>query len=977
MRPRVMRRLLSILLLSTSLQPLTARADDLADEADLQFDLGTKSYRRGDYTAALEHFLASNRLVPNPNAAFNIARTYERLGKFPEAFRNYDSALSAETDPKARLTIQNDLDRIRPQVSLLEVITDPPGATIYLDRKDLGPRGSTPRTLALQPGHYRVIVELENHNLSVLDADVTQRGHTAKVSLNLSPLRGLVRFQGQSGLLVHAGASDSKAECVTPCDLRLDVGEQPIHLSRRGFAPSDITVVVDAERTRDIRPKLTALAGSLVVNTDEPGARIEVDDRIVGFSPSITNVNAGRHKVTVSLSGYRVETKDVEIVPNRDTKLELELTREESVQAVSRRTQTVENAPSSVSIVSRQEITGLAYPTIAEALKGRPGVYFTDDRAYVGIGIRGLGRLGSYGNRVLVLQDGIATNDDWIGSAFVGYDAMSDLGDVERIELVRGPGSVVYGTAAFSGVVNVVTRDVTRTSFETAVDSGYANVARARGRANYVLGPHTTFWTSVAAVSSQGSDFFIPEYSAVTPPNGTPGLAKDLDGFHAGTLRGRLRSRWLTASWFLHSHTKHYPGAQFDTIFGDPRGQQTDTRGFFELKAEPTISNSLNSLSRIYLNRYVFSGQYPHVADKGGFEVDAFRGHWAGAEQRFTAQLARKTSVAFGGEFQWHFDVVETTHTNVGYVLNDAGNNSKPFTVAASYVSLDGEIAKNTNVSLGTRLDHYSTFGSSVNPRLALMVKPWSHGNFKFMMGRAFRAPSVYELYYNDGGATQIPNPTLNPETIYSGEVEYAHQISPTVAATFSTWINAVHDLIDMQTVPDNANVSQFVNTATPIAVIGSDLSLRRDWRQGWMLEANYGLERAEFLRSQSNSDLVLLRGLGGGRHVSNVPAQNIALRAFMPILERRLLLGTRFTFVDQRWTRYEAETAEHQRMTNAALLWDVVLSGREERTSIGYYIGVYNIFDWRYSLPVGFEFGQTSMPQLGRSIVAGMSYRL
>ena len=974
MPAEAMRRLLSTLLFALSLQPQTARADDLADEADLQFEIGAKSYRRADYVAALEHFLASNRLVPNANVAFNIARTYERLGQFPEAFRNYDAALNAETNTQARLTIQQDLDRIRPQVALLEVITDPPGATIYLDRKDLGPRGSAPRILALVPGVYKVIAELENHNPAYLEANVDRKGHTTKVSLALSPLRGQVRLKGGAGVLAQAGGLDSKVECVSPCELDLPVGEQTIYLSRKGYASSRVVVSVDSDRVRDIEAELTALAGSLVVHTDEPGARIEIDGRIVGFSPSITNVAAGAHYLSVTLPGYRAESRKIEVLPNRDTKLELELTREESVTAASRRTQSVEDAPSSVSLVSRQEIVGLAYPTIAEALKGRPGVYFSDDRAYVGIGIRGLGRLGSYGNRVLVLQDGMATNDNWIGSAFVGYDAMTDLGDVERIELVRGPGSVVYGTSAFSGVVNVVTRDVTRTSFETAVDSSYANVARARARANYVLGKHTTLWTSIAASNSQGSEYFIPEYSNVTPPNGMAGVVRDSDGFHTGTLRGRLQSNWLTATWFLHNHTKHYPGAQFETLFGDPRSQQSDSRGFIELKAEPALSSSLNSLSRIYLNRYAFSGQYPHEAALGGFEVDTFHGHWAGAEQRFTHQLTKRTTLAIGGEFQWHFDVSEKTHTNQGYV-DDSGDSSKPFTVAAAYVSLDGEIVRHTRVSIGTRVDHYSTFGSSVSPRLAVMHRPWKDGNFKFITGRAFRAPSVYELYYNDGGATQIANPRLLPETIYSAEIEYTHQVSPTVLITASTWGNSVHDLIDTQIT--GGNQSQYVNTSNPVAVVGTDLSMRRDWRQGWMVEANYGLEHAAFLRSQSVADLLSFNQMATPHPVSNVPRQNIALRGFAPILERRLLLGTRFTFIDRRWTRYEPKSEQPQRTTEAAILWDIVLSGHEDRTGIGYHVGVYNLFDWRYALPVGVEFKQVSMRQLGRSVVAGMSWQL
>ena len=652
--------------------------------------LGTTSYRKGDYRTALEHFLASNRLVPNPNVAFNIARTYERLGQFPEAYRAYDGALSQEVNPHSRSTIQRDIERIRPQVALLEVITDPPGATIYLDREDLGPRGTTPRVLALTPGHYRIIAELAGHKPSVMDTDIASKGHSAKLTLNLSPLRGTVRLLGSSAIHAQAATGESKAACTLPCGLSLPVGEQTILFTRPGFIDARIAVTVDPEHVRELHPVLAPSVGSLVVRTDEPGARIEVDGRIVGFSPSLTNVTAGLHQLTVSLPGYRSLNKQFVILSDRETRFELELTRDDSVTAASHRTQSVDDAPSSVSLVTNQEITGLAYPTIAEALKGRPGVYFSDDRAYVSVGIRGLGRLGSYGNRVLVMQDGMATNDNWIGSAYVGYDAMTDLGDVDRIELVRGPGSVVYGTSAFSGVINVVTRDVTHNSVETAVDSSYANVARARARGDFVLGRNTTLWTSVAAASSQGSDFFIPEFSSQTPPNGTPGEARGVDGFHTGTLRGRFQSKWFTASWFLHSQTKHYPGAQFDTIFGDPRAQQQDTRGFVELKAEPPISKFVSSLSRVYLNRYTFLGQYPHQADAGGFEVNTYHGHWAGAEQRVSYHLTPRTTIAWGGEFQWHFDVAETTHTNEGFVLYDTGQHQKPFTVAASYLSLDG-----------------------------------------------------------------------------------------------------------------------------------------------------------------------------------------------------------------------------------------------------------------------------------------------
>src|SRR4051812_15323955 len=73
-----------------------AWADGVADEADLQFTIGADAYTKGDFTGALEHFLASNRLVANRNVMFNIARAYEQLGRYADAYRYYVDASRGE-----------------------------------------------------------------------------------------------------------------------------------------------------------------------------------------------------------------------------------------------------------------------------------------------------------------------------------------------------------------------------------------------------------------------------------------------------------------------------------------------------------------------------------------------------------------------------------------------------------------------------------------------------------------------------------------------------------------------------------------------------------------------------------------------------------------------------------------------------------------------------------------------------------------
>jgi outer membrane receptor protein involved in Fe transport len=936
-----------------------AHADDLADEADLKFRLGAEAYQRGDYKAALEKFLESNRLVANRNVTYNVARCYQELKQFPEAYRYFTLALRDETNADIRARIERELGSIRQNVAVLEVESQPPGATVYLERRDLGARGNAPTSLGVKPGPYVILAELPGYYPARVEVPAVVAGESRRVTLKLEAILGQVEIgETARGASVRVDDPAAPATCVAPCRLELSEGRHRLYFSRPGHHPSELEVDVTAKQQLRLRPDLAPLTGSLVVSSDEPGALVEVDGRPLGFTPLVFDTPVGRHALRLSLAGYKPIKREVTVVNGREQRVEVTLTQAEEVTAASRSTEGVDEAPSSVSIIPERELKALKYPTIVEALRGLPGVYAWNDRSYQAIGFRGLGRLGSYGNRVLVLVDGHPLNDDWLGSSYVGYDARVGLEDVERIEVVRGPGSVLYGTNAFSGVVNLVTRKPTHKGGEVGLSTAEAGVARGRVRANVTLGPDAGLWTSAAVARGAGRNFYFPELGET---------ARGADGFEAGTLEGRYYKKWFSAAWYLQSHHKRLPTGEYGTRLGDPRTEQTDSRASLELKAEQRWSKVLSTMTRLHANHYRFDGGYARAPDDGGLERDTYRGSWVGAEQRVELRPTRTVKFTVGAEGQLHVQVKESARDESGSFLDD----EHPYQVGAAYALLDVNPNERLHVSLGARLDAYSTFGRSLNPRAAVVAVPYTGGNTKLMFGRAFRAPSVYELYYNDGGFTQIQSPNVRPESIYSAEVEHSHRFSPTVSATIATFCNFARDLVSTVGQGDEADPIHYVNEGKPIATVGGELGLRRDWRQGYMLGVSYSWQRSRFLSSRSLESLLAFEESEHHRRVANSPEHLGSIKGALPILGRAVTLASRLSVESGRFDRNEhIDEDGPQTKTDAFAIWDIVVTGRETRYGFSWAAGVYNAFDWRYSLPVSAEFPQRVIPQDGRSFI-------
>lgn len=948
--------------------PGSARADDVADEADLQFRLAARRYEANDYQGALEHFLASNRLVPNKNVLFNVARTYEQLKQPADAYRYYQRALEGEPDVATQRRISEAIARIRPMVAVVRITTATPGATVYIDRKDLGARGQTPLVLALPAGKYTFLAELAGHEPAKVEATEVRVGGETDVRVPIVPLFGTLSIGGDVGAEVRETSDAAKPICTIPCVVKLPVGRRKLFVSKVGFDSAETSVDIVANTTVATRTRLDAVFGALLVSADVREALVTVDGKPQGYTPAVLTVPVGAHEVRVTKSGYETLVRQVSVKKAAQTQVEAELVQSNEVAAASRTLESAESAPASVTIISSAELRAMAYPTIAEAVRGVRGMYLSDDRSYDVVGVRGFSRPGDYGNRILVTIDGQPTNDNYAGSSLVGFDGRVDLDDVERIEVVRGPGSVLYGTGAFFGVINLVTRSrQVRTHAELAGGTALDGVGHARATGVVKLGEDAGFWSSVSVARGAGRDLYFPEYRSdprsANPeldPNGQPvdGQVRGADGFSAGTVSGRAWWKWVTVQAFLTTRTKALPTGAFDSILGDPRSKVRDTRGFVELRIEPKIGARAETLSRVHANLYDFYGTYGSPAPVG-LATEVFKGRWIGGEQRFVVAPIDAFRLTLGGEVVGHLRAKQTSaDASATYADRD-----DPYVNVAGYIMGDVLPSKAVKISAGARFDYYSNVKldpvGSTNPRIAVLFDTWQGGKVKLLAGKAFRSPSIYELY--SSAVDRLPAADLKPEQVVSGEVEVSHRITPTVTALVAGYTNYVTNLIELKDVGAGL---RYENSAAAVLVAGGEAEIRRDFLHGFMANATVSVQKAKYLDAPEL------------RQVPNSPYVLGSVKGAAPIVGKSLMAMARVSVEGPRFDSFTGRAdTEPQLSSRVGVIGDLVFTGEIERYYARYSVGVYNVADSRYEAAPSREYRQRFILQNGRTFLANVSF--
>lgn len=217
-----------------------------------------------------------------------------------------------------------------------------------------------------------------------------------------------------------------------------------------------------------------------------------------------------------------------------DKALEALLNRE--VQGPSRYAQSLMDAPASVSVLERKESDALGHQTVGDQLARLPGVYLSNSRTYSAIGLRGFSRPGDYNSRVLMAVDGQRVNEAIFDQGLPQLEFPIVAEWVQRVELVRGPGSSVYGSNALLGVVNVVTLDgADAPGLTTQASAGQHGLRRVEMHYGAADGSGRDLFVGVNLLSTAGENLYLPEL-------GTPGgWVRGLDGEQQAALLVKYR----------------------------------------------------------------------------------------------------------------------------------------------------------------------------------------------------------------------------------------------------------------------------------------------------------------------------------------------------------------------------------------------------------------------------------------------------
>jgi outer membrane receptor protein involved in Fe transport len=616
------------------------------------------------------------------------------------------------------------------------------------------------------------------------------------------------------------------------------------------------------------------------------------------------------------------------------TDLSLEQLLEVQITSASKFPQRASDAPASISVLTSEDFRTYGWRTLADALRSARGFYITSDRAYSFLGVRGFQPVGDFNSRVLLLIDGYRANDNIYDQAEIGREFGLDVDLIERIEIVRGPGSSIYGGNALFAVVNVITKSAAAiggAELSGAIGSYGTDETRASFGKTLTSGAKL-----VLSASHYQSDGPVLAFPGEASTGGAPVANTDWEKNYG--LFGKFEDGGFRVSIMNSDRNKNFTGGLYGTVV-DPRNSVTDRHTFIDASYTRT-AGAIEWTGRASYSEYRYIGNY--YFDPAIQTRDVGDGRWWNSELKGVTTLGRHKLV-FGLEYQDNLRQNQSNFDVQPYTLflDDRRTSSR----TGLYLQDDIGLSERITVSGGLRYDSYNYGNAEVNPRVGLNYRYSEHTVAKLLYGTAFRPANAFESYYSLPG-NQMSNFNLLPETISTYQAVLENTPAENLRLVAVLFKNQIKNLIVFGIDPITS-LPQFRNQGHA-STEGIELGAEHAWKSGTRLRASY-----TYTQSRDES----------GDSLANSPRQLAKLNASVPMTEK-WRAGLETQYVGSRQTSINP--------IPAYTLANLTLGSARPWQGWEFYTSIYNLFDRKYFDPA--DLGDPNRDLLEQN---GRTYRI
>ena len=471
----------------------------------------------------------------------------------------------------------------------------------------------------------------------------------------------------------------------------------------------------------------------------------------------------------------------------------------------------VRHLPMTVTVVGRDKLTEQNQMSVLPTLMQQVPSLFVTSRSMMGYGVStgaagGINLRGITGGagQLLVLIDGHPQYQGIYGHPISdSYQTMM----AERVEVLRGPASVLYGSNAMGGVLNIVTRSMHQDGVKTSVNIGAGSYGTVQSEASNQA--RIGKFTSTVSAQYGRTDNHRPRMG-FEQFGGYLKLGYDFNDHWNAYVDGNV----------THFNSS-YPGSTSSPLYG---ADQWITRGVVSAALENHYNHTSGALS-------VYSNFGRHKIDDGSANAEQptqryFRSKDAltGVSWYQSVQLFKGNRLTAGFDYQHIYGNAYYTSKQTGDVLDTPNKQSgrSHRDEIAGYVDFRQDLLSWLTVDAGVRVDHHSVTGTEWIPQAGIVVRPLTTGEVKVMMSKGFRNPTMREMYLYPPS-----NEELEPERLWNYELSWRQRFND-----FSYGVNLFYIRGDnmIQTVNrKNVNTGEIENYGAELEAswrVGSHLNL-------------------------------------------------------------------------------------------------------------------------------------------------------